>query len=192
MVVVAMIVGMNAPEVHASAIYAYPIAGKVTSSFSDTHVGYPATDIFANCGVAVVAPVSGTISGLRRVDMWTRTTDNPWLRGGKFVSIVGIDGVRYYFAHLDTIGDRLTTGSVVKIGQRIGTVGRTGRAGACHLHFGISPPCNNPEWWVRRGVIGPAKYLKAWRVGIGKSPVDEIRRWLGDNPSACEDQRQLP
>lgn len=175
-------------QANASAQYAYPIAGSTTSSFGNSHTGYPATDIFAKCGVAVVAPVSGIVGGLRRVDLWTQRTDNPWLRGGKFVSIVGYDGVRYYLAHLDTIGDGLATRSVVKVGQRIGTVGRTGRAGACHLHFGISPPCSKPEWWVRRGVIGPAPYLRAWQLGNGKSPVEEIRRWLGDNPSACEDQ----
>ncbi len=176
----------------ALALYVYPIGGNAISSFGNTHSGYPATDIFANCGVSVVAPVSGTVGGLRRVDMWTKQTDNPWLRGGKFVSIVGYDGVRYYLAHLDTIGEGLATGSTVKAGQRIGTVGKTGRAGACHLHFGISPPCNNPEWWVRRGVISPASYLRAWQLGIGKSPVEEISRWQSNNPSACEDQRELP
>ena len=175
----------------ASAPYAYPIASNVTSSFTDTHTGYPATDIFANCGAAVVAPVSGVVGGMRRADLWTKQIDNPWFRGGKFVSIVGYDGVRYYLAHLDTI-EELATGSVVKVGQRLGTVGRTGRAGACHLHFGISPACSNPEWWVRRGVIGPAKYLKAWRAGIGTSPVTEILRWKSNNPDACSDQRQLP
>jgi len=192
MVVVAIIVGMNAPEVHASAIYAYPIAGTKTSSFTNTHNGYPATDIFANCGVNVVAPVSGTVGGMRRVDLWTQRTDNPWFRGGKFVSIVGKDSVRYYLAHLDSISDDLTAGSVVTVGQRIGTVGRTGRAGACHLHFGMSPPCSNPEWWVRRGVIWPARYLRAWQLGVGKSPVEEIRRWQSNNPGACEDQWELP
>lgn len=108
-------------EASAVPLYVYPIAANATSSFANTHTGYPATDIFANCGVSVVAPVSGTISGLRRVDLWTQRTDNPWFRGGKFVGIVGDDGVRYYLAHLDTIGDGLATRSVVKVGQRIGT-----------------------------------------------------------------------
>ncbi|MEO5973579.1 MAG: M23 family metallopeptidase [Ilumatobacteraceae bacterium] len=190
-VAIALFVGIGSAQVDASVLYVYPIAGNVTSTFSATHFGYPATDIFANCGAAVLAPVSGLVSGLRRTDLWTKKSDNPWFRGGKFVSIAGRDGVRYYLAHLGVISGGLAIGSVVQVGQRLGTVGRTGRAGACHLHFGISPPCSNSEWWVRRGVIWPAKYLQAWRAGVGKSPVDEILRWLHNNPGACVDQGQL-
>ena len=176
-VVIALTCGTNAREVHASSMYTFPIVGTKTSSFSDSHAGYPATDIFANCGVSVVAPVSGSVNGLRHTDLRNRQTGNPWYRGGEFVSIIGSDGVRYYFAHLDSINDRLVIGSAVDVGQQIGTVGRTGRASACHLHFGISPPCAKPEWWVRRGVIWPAKYLRAWKAGVGKSMAEAGRRY---------------
>ena len=191
-VAVALVVGLGTSEADGSGGNEYPIDANVVSSFSATHSGYPATDIFAKCGVGVVAPVSGLVNGLRRSDLWNKKTDNPWLRGGKFVSIVGVDGVRYYLAHLDTIVDGLKAGSVVQVGQRIGTLGRTGRAGACHVHFGISPPCQNPEWWVRRGVIWSAKYLTAWRRGVEKSPVSAIQRWLQNNPEACVGKEQLP
>ena len=39
-------------------------------------------------------------------------------------------------------------------------MGDTGRASACHVHFGLSLPCPNREWWVRRGVIWPDQYLR--------------------------------
>ncbi|MEK7410137.1 MAG: M23 family metallopeptidase [Actinomycetota bacterium] len=191
-IVATVVLSFGAGQVNGSGGYAYPIDLQVVSSFSFTHPGYPATDIFATCGVGIVAPVSGSVDGLRRSDLWNNKTDNPWLRGGKFVSIVGTDGVRYYMAHLDTIASGLKIGSVVQVGQRVGTLGRTGRAGACHLHFGISPPCPNSEWWVRRGVIWSAKYLTAWRQGSDKSPVSAIQRCLQNNPKACVDKEQLP
>lgn len=192
MVVVVIVSGFAVRGVDGSDGYAYPIAVDVVSSFSATHSGYPATDIFAKCGASVVAPVSGSVNSLRRSDLWNKKTDNPWLRGGKFISIIGTDGVRYYMAHLDTIVDGLTTGSVVHVGQRIGTLGRTGRAGACHVHFGISPSCTNLEWWVRRGVIWSAKYLTAWRRGVEKSPINEVRRWSDNNPQACLYKGEMP
>lgn len=191
-VATASVVGFGAGKADGSGGNEYPIDTTVVSSFSTTHSGYPATDIFAKCGVSVVAPISGSVNDLRRFDLWNKKTDNPWLRGGKFVSIVGIDGVRYYMAHLDTIVSDLKTGSIVHVGQRIGTLGRTGRAGACHVHFGISPPCTNPEWWVRRGVIWSAKYLTAWRRGVEKNPINEVRRWSGNNPQACLYKGQMP
>jgi peptidoglycan LD-endopeptidase LytH len=70
----------------------------------------------------------------------------------------------------------------VVAGQRLGLVGRTGDAGACHLHFGISPPCTKVgDWWIRRGVIWPWSYLDSWRAGGSKSPVTEIATWKAQN-----------
>lgn len=191
-IAVGLVVGIGVGAVSGSGGYVYPIPANVVSSFSAVHSGYPATDIFAKCGTNVLAPVSGSVISLRRSDPWNKKTDNPWFRGGKFISIMGIDGVRYYLAHLDTVIDGLKVDSVVQVGEQIGTLGRTGRAGACHVHFGISPPCTNPEWWVRRGVIWPAKFLNVWRAGVGMSPVRAIQQWLHNNPEACFDKHQLP
>jgi len=188
-VVVAICIGVG--PVRASGGNEYPVPIKYLSFFSPTHSEYPGTDIFAKCGTVVVAPVTGTVSGLRRSDLWSQRTDNPWHRGGKFVSIIGIDGVRYYLSHLEKIVDKLTVGGFVQVGMGIGTVGRTGRAGACHVHFGISPPCTNPEWWVRRGVISPYSYLVHWQSDTEKSPAPEVLRWLSSNPVACLDPHQL-
>jgi len=184
--------GVSAGSVAASDGNEYPIPIDFLSSFSVTHSQYPATDIFAKCGSNVVAPVTGIVNGLRRTDLWNRRTDNPWHRGGKFVSIIGNDGVRYYLSHLESIVDKVTVGFVVQGGVRIGTVGKTGRAGACHVHFGISPPCKNQEWWVRRGVISPYSYLVHWRNDTERGPAAEIRQWLSNNPEACLDLSQLP
>jgi len=126
------------------------------------------------------------------VDSWDAAVDNPATRGGRSVAVLGDDGVRYYVAHLDEVDPMLALGTRVEIGQRLGTVGRTGRTSACHLHFGISPPCAGKEWSVRRGVIAPARYLDAWRAGDQLSPADEVATWLVNNPTACADAMADP
>lgn len=190
--VVVIMTGASAVKAEVSGGNEYPIPTNFISSSAATHSGYPAADIFAKCGTKVVAPVSGLVGSLRRIDLWNQKIDNPWFRGGKSISIIGNDGVRYYLAHLETIVDSLNSGSVVQVGQRIGTVGNTGRAGACHVHFGISPTCTNPDWWVRRGVIWPASYLKVWRSGGEKSPAIAVQQWSHNNPGACLDRSRLP
>jgi murein DD-endopeptidase MepM/ murein hydrolase activator NlpD len=133
----------------------------------------------------VVAPTAGKVLQVRRTDRWRKATDNPAHRGGKSVSILGDDGVRYYLAHLETIAEGLQPGSPVAAGMPIGTIGTTGRSSACHVHFAISPPCPGPEWSVRRGVVWPSPYLDDWRSGGQASPVDEVARYLAANPDAC-------
>ena len=107
-----------------------PITGGY--SFSDTwgaarsggrsHRG---TDMFADYGTAVVAVVDG------------EAVDYGWDgAGGNGVFLLGDDGNRYYYAHLDDFGSlgRVSQGDVV------GYVGDTGNAGGTpHLHFEIHP-----------------------------------------------------
>ena len=81
-VVVVIVSGFALRGVDGSGGYSYPITADVVSSFSAVHSDYPATDIFAKCGVSVVAPVSGLVDGLRRSDLWNKKTDDPWFRGG--------------------------------------------------------------------------------------------------------------
>jgi hypothetical protein len=66
--------------------------------YGHTHHDYPASDVFG-CGADVVAPVRGKIAETRTVDPWVPKIDDPATRGGKYVSMEGDDGVRYYFAH---------------------------------------------------------------------------------------------
>jgi peptidoglycan LD-endopeptidase LytH len=98
------------------------------------------------------------------------------------VSILGADGVRYYGSHYAAINEGIEAGVPVKAGQAIAKVGRTGQASACHVHFGLSPPCaKTGDWFNRRGVIWPWSYLDAWRGGVAKSPVNEIVEWQAKN-----------
>jgi murein DD-endopeptidase MepM/ murein hydrolase activator NlpD len=166
--------------------YLVPLADPGAAGWGEGHSGYPATDLFASCGAEIVSPVNGTLAEVRTVDSWDPDVDNPATRGGRSVTIIGDDGVRYYLAHFDDVDGGLVVGDRIAAGQRLGTVGLTGRTSGCHVHFGISPPCPGKEWSIRRGAISPKPYLDAWRDGRGASPLGEVLGWANDNPGACE------
>ena len=165
--------------------YALPVADAARAGWGTTHASYPATDVFVGCGAVLVSPVNGVVTESRRVDSYDPAVDDPATRGGRSVAVVGDDGVRYYLAHFESIDAGIEPGVRVGVGQRLGTMGRTGRASACHVHVGFSPPCPSPEWSVRRGVIWPSPYLDDWRAGGQRSPVAEVQAWVAANPDAC-------
>jgi peptidoglycan LD-endopeptidase LytH len=158
--------------------YAFPVAGR--SSFVDVHHDYPAADIFARCGTPVLAPSGGTVVGLSRLDRWAPGGRRRAMRGGLSFTLVGDDGVRYYGSHLRSVDRAVTPGAFVAAGQRMGRVGRTGNATGtdCHLHLGISPVCGRDhDWWVRRGVVSPYPFLRAWQRGEQLSPLRRVTAW---------------
>ncbi|GIF96466.1 M23 family metallopeptidase [Catellatospora citrea] len=164
------------PAVH----HVFPVLGK--TSYGRTHHDYQATDIMAPCGATVVAAIDGVVLEISPVDLYDPKNDDGATRGGKSVSLLGDDGVRYYGSHFSAIDAKIRAGVRVTAGQHLGKVGRTGLASACHLHFGMSPVCTRTgDWWIRRGVIWPWRYLDAWRKGAAKSPVPEITAWEQKN-----------
>ena len=158
--------------------YSIPVADQAAAGWGQTHAGYPASDIFVKCGAVIVSPVNGTILEVRRENLWVAAIDNPATRGGRSIAILGDDGVRYYLAHFESIEGALRPGARLEVGQRLGLMGMTGRASACHVHFAISPPCPGKEWSVRRGVIWPWRYLDSWRDGGQLSPAAEVQQWV--------------
>jgi murein DD-endopeptidase MepM/ murein hydrolase activator NlpD len=161
--------------------YSFPVGGKV--SYGHTHHDYPATDILTACGNPVYAATSGVILETTLKDTWSAKTDLGADRGGLSVSILGDDGVRYYGSHLKSIENTIKPGVRVTAGQQLGKIGETGDASACHLHFGISPPCARvDDWYNQRGVLYPWPYLDAWRAhDRTKSPVSAIAAWRARN-----------
>ena len=165
--------------------YVFPFTGR-NVSYGTRHAGYAAIDVFG-CGANVIAPTSGTVTQVRTTDPWEPAINDPATRGGHYVTMLGDDSVRYYFAHLVAIST--TVGAIVAAGDSLGIMGQTGdaRATECHTHFGISWPCPTVEWQVRRGEIWPPKYLDAWRQGTQLSPANEVSAALASNPNACAD-----
>jgi murein DD-endopeptidase MepM/ murein hydrolase activator NlpD len=155
--------------------YRYPVAG--CRATYGQHAGYPAADMFTNRGCAFVAPVAGRVDEVTRTDTWRQASDRGADRGGRSVSLVGVDGVRYYGSHLEAVAPGIAPGTRVRAGRLLGRIGNTGsaRITPVHLHFGISWPTRPGIWWVRRGMIPPARYLDAWRAGESLSPVRAVR-----------------
>ncbi len=157
---------------------AFPVTGSV--SYGRAHHDYPATDVFAACGRRVVSPVDGRVLELRRRDRWDPSSDRGGDRGGKFVSIRGRDGARYYLSHFSGIRREVHRGMRVRAGQRLAWVGHTGSARftACHVHFGLGPVCRGTgQWWIRRGVVSPYRFLRSWQGGGNRSPAAAVRAW---------------
>ena len=170
--------------------YVFPVRG-CTTTYAHSHHDYPATDILlvkphpSSC--YFVAPTSGVIDEVNRIDRFTWKTDKGADRGGMSVSMVGDDGVRYYGSHLKFIEPQIINGARVNAGDRLGLVGNSGDAKglATHLHFGISWPTSAGAWWIRRGELYPWRYLDAWRKGKSVSPaaaVAKLHKALGDLP----------
>lgn len=159
----------------AAPVYLFPISG-CKANYARAHHDYAATDILTKAGCKFVAPIDGVVDEVNRVDLWKSPPNNGIDRGGLFVSIIGVDGVRYYGSHLRSIPASIQPGITVKAGRVLGAVGSTGsaRGTAPHLHFGISWPTPADTWWVRRGEILPWKYLDAWKKGTDLSPVKEV------------------
>lgn len=157
--------------------YVFPVRG-CSASPSASHHDYPATDIFTQRGCRFVAVVRGRVDEVSRRDRWDPSVDAGATRGGRSVSIVGADGVRYYGSHLLRIAEDVRPGARVRAGQTLGWIDNSGDAKytPTHVHFGISWPTRAGIWWVRRGEVWPQRYLAAWRDGRDLSPRREVRR----------------
>lgn len=174
----------------ADSTYVFPVQGCATT-YAHSHHDYPATDILLKkphpSSCYFVAPTSGVIDEVNRVDHFNWKTNKGAYRGGLSISMIGDDGVRYYGSHLKVIESQLTPGVRVMAGDRLGILGNSGdaRGLATHLHFGISWPTSAGAWWIRRGEIYPWRYLDAWRKGVPSSPASSVKKLhgtLGDLP----------
>src|SRR3954452_20638984 len=156
--------------------YVYPVQ-RCRSTYSTSHHDYPASDIFTQKGCAFVAVTSGRVDEVSFTDRWDPQVDSGASRGGRSVSVVGDDGVRYYGSHLLRIARGIQPGARVRAGQLLGLIDNSGDAKytATHVHFGLSWPTRPGVWWVRRGEVWPQRYLAEWRAGRGVSPPAQGR-----------------
>ena len=164
------------PAAKVKVTYTFPVIGK--GSYGHTHHDYPATDVITACGNRFVAVTSGVVLVVTKRDIWSPKVNAGATRGGLSIAILGDDGVRYYGSHLSAVQSGINPGVRVKTGQTLGKTGDTGDASACHLHFGISPPCAKVgDWWIQRGTVYPWPFLDSWRKGGQKSAVATVAAW---------------
>ena len=108
--------------------------------------GHDGQDMFADCGTPVVAAEGGRVRFVAYEGA-----------AGNYIVIASGDADSVYM-HLARL-PRLGVGDRVEIGQRIGSVGRSGDADGCHLHF---------ELWTKPGW---------YKGGHAYDPLPRLRRW---------------
>ena len=160
----------------AAPIYVFPVTG-CEVNYAKAHHDYAATDILSKAGCKFVAPINGVVDEVNRTDNWSGKTNLGQHRGGRSISLIGDDGVRYYGSHLSKVMKEIVPGLRVEVGQKLGEIGTSGSARGIprpHLHFGISYETEPGDWEIRRGVVAPWKYLDAWKVGKDLSPAKAV------------------
>ncbi|GII60218.1 hypothetical protein Skr01_03030 [Sphaerisporangium krabiense] len=167
--------------------YAFPVKG-CRATYTRGRLVLPKATIWTGKGCAFVAPVGGVVHEVNARNRWTASTDRGADREGRFVSIVGDDGVRYLGGHLDSVAPGLRPGARVAAGQLLGRVGDSGNAKdeGTNLYFAVSWSTSAKYWWVRRGMVDPWTYLDAWLNGNATlSPaarVAAVRAAVGATP----------
>ena len=131
----------------------FPIAGPHDLGRSPTNGfgggrGHSGQDMFAACGTPVLASQGGRIrkAGYDAV-------------GGNFIVLTeqqtGLDAVYMHLANRP----RLRTRDTVQTADRIGSVGDTGNADGCHLHFEL---WTAPGWYAGGEPFDPLPRLERW------------------------------
>ena len=120
-----------------------PVAGP--NAFGDTW-GAPRSGGRTHQGVDMMSPGGTPLVAVVAGDVTMKTN----ALGGNVVWLTGVDGAKYYYAHLAAWegGSRS-----VSAGEVIGYVGSTGNTSANHLHFEIHPgggAAVNPTSTVRQ------------------------------------------
>jgi murein DD-endopeptidase MepM/ murein hydrolase activator NlpD len=130
--------------------YRFPVAAK--HGYGDGYGagrGHQGQDVFAKCGSPLYAARGGRVQ-------WNKTHS----AAGHYL-VIDLKGskVDHMYAHL-VRPSSLRKGARVRTGQRIGSVGDSGNASGCHLHFEI---WSAPGWYEGGDALpSVTKSLKAW------------------------------
>ena len=112
--------------------------------------GHQGADVLADCGRPLVAARGGRV-------YW-----NEYQAGGAghyiVINLAGTRNQSHVYMHLTTQSPH-RKGSFVRTGERIGTVGTTGRSTGCHLHF---EHWSSPGWYQGGTFLDPMERLRKW------------------------------
>jgi murein DD-endopeptidase MepM/ murein hydrolase activator NlpD len=142
----------SAPPPPPAGSFVFPVQGPHTygdgygaGRSGHTHQGQ---DLFAACGTPLVAPARTKV-------LFTGSERS----AGNYL-VLRYKKMRhdYFFAHMAT-PPLVTRKQKLVPGQQIGTVGETGNASGCHLHFEL---WKRPGWYRGGRAIDPISTLLAW------------------------------
>lgn len=127
--------GSGSSVVVSSGYYKWPVSGgRITSSYGPRKLGYHyGVDIGAPRGTTVFAAASGTVVETVSYCVEGRTSCGG--RYGNYIVIQHSNGTFTRYAHLQRVS--VSVGDDVSKGEKIGTVGNTGRSTGPHLHYQI-------------------------------------------------------
>ena len=133
---------------------------QITSLLGDGR-GHKGIDFKAPIGTPVYAPFSGVV---RRRNWSTR-------RNGRCLELRDPKtGRRALFLHLNYIYRRIRPGVRVRAGQRIATLGNTGRSSAPHLHYQLER--------ANGRVLNPLRVHRTWRKRLAPAEAKKVRQLL--------------
>lgn len=112
--------------------------------------GHQGVDVLADCERPLIAARGGRV-------YWN---DYQASGAGHYlvINLAGTKGQSHVYMHL-TKPSPFPKGAFVRTGQRIGSVGTTGRSTACHLHF---EHWSAPGWYQGGTFLDPMARLKEW------------------------------
>lgn len=130
--------------------FIFPVEGKVRwGDGIGAGRGHQGQDLLTTCGKKLYAARGGTV-------VFKGTMSGA---AGNYV-VISAKSSRLDFAYMhlmDPVSFEL--GDTVRTGQRIGRVGATGRASACHLHF---EAWGAPGWYRGGSPVSPTAMLRKW------------------------------
>ncbi len=104
--------------------FIFPAQGHITQGL---HY-YNAIDVANVCGTPIYAAASGVVQ--------RAVYNNAWNLGmGNYITILHSNGTVTYYGHFQNVF--VKPGDKVSVGDRIGLMGRTGKATGCHVHFEV-------------------------------------------------------
>jgi biotin carboxyl carrier protein len=139
-----------------SASHVFPVAGPYSYGGADARFGadrhghtHQGQDLAAAEGTPVVAPTAGLVT-------WRAYQAS----GAGYYLVLDGDAVsyNYVFMHLQRGSLLVGKGDRVAAGQRLASVGNTGRSFGAHLHFEIW----DGPWYAGGRAIDPLPFLKSW------------------------------
>ncbi len=117
-----------------SGYFIRPAAGPITSPYGSRRGGFHyGVDIGNKRGTTVVASASGKV--VKVVNYCKEGATSCGGKYGNYITIEHPNGMQTKYAHLQSVS--VSLGETISQGEKVGTIGNTGRSTGPHLHFEV-------------------------------------------------------